>query len=283
MQMRYSYALGFQSTGRSTIPTMQAESALSLTPAPDWALFLDVDGTILHLRDTPDGVEASEQLLGILELIHDRMGGAVALVSGRGIANLDSLFAPHRLPTAGLHGLERRSADGTLHRIEEPAALDELRPPLLKLASASTKVILEDKGHALAVHYRLAPELGDEIKSRVEELARPFSSELHVMHGKMVSEIKPRLADKGSAIRDFMSEAPFKDRVPVFIGDDTTDEDGFRYINTMSGYSVRVGESGDTAARYVLPGVDEVIAWLATWPALLDTAQPRPKKTGSKI
>lgn len=278
--MRYSYALRLPSSEQSIKITMQADSALSLTPAPEWALFLDVDGTILHLRDTPDGVEASEQLLDILELILDRLGGAVALVSGRSIANLDSLFAPHRLPTAGLHGLERRSADGTVRRIEEPAALDELRPPLLKLASASTKVILEDKGHALAVHYRLEPEMGEQIRNTVEDLARPYASDLQVLHGKMVCEIKPRLADKGSAIDDFMSEAPFKGRVPVFIGDDTTDEDGFEHVNGMNGYSVRVGESADTAAHYFLPGVDDVIAWLETWPAILDKAQPKTKKTG---
>ncbi|MGD2140357.1 MAG: trehalose-phosphatase [Burkholderiales bacterium] len=248
---------------------MQAESALSLTPSTDWALFLDVDGTILHLRDTPDGVQASAQLLDVLESILIELDGAVALVSGRSIDNLDALFAPHRLPTAGLHGLQRRSADGSLHEVGESAALETLRAPLLQLASSSARIILEDKGHALAVHYRLEPEMEAEISKRVEELAKPFSGELHVMHGKMVSEIKPKLADKGSAIRDFMSETPFKGRVAVFIGDDTTDEDGFRLVNSINGYSVRVGDSGRTAARWRLPGVDEVIAWLQTWPGLL--------------
>jgi len=261
---------------------MQTNSALSLTPAPDWALFLDVDGTILHLRDTPDGVEASEQLLGILDAIHGRLNGAVALVSGRSIDNLDALFAPCVLPAAGLHGLQRRSADGTVHEVAEPAALDQLRPALLQLASASSKVILEDKGHALAVHYRLAPERGEDIKRTVEELARPYSSELHVMHGKMVTEIKSGLADKGSAIDGFMAEAPFEGRVPVFIGDDTTDEDGFRYVNAKAGYSVRVGDCGESAARYSLPDVDDVIAWMKTWPARLDAVQTTTKKPGKR-
>jgi len=257
----------------STARNMPTTSALSLQPAPDWALFLDVDGTILHLRDTPDSVEAGENLLNILEVILHRLDGAVALVSGRSISNLDSLFSPHRLPTAGLHGLERRGADGIVHRVEEPAALDELRPPLLKLAGSSMKIILEDKGHALAVHYRLAPDMADDIKSLVEQLVRPFSADLHVIHGKMVSEIKPWLADKGSAIRDFMAEAPFRGRVPVFVGDDTTDEDGFAYVNEMNGHSVRVGNSEATAARYNLAGVDQVIGWLQSWPSLLDNSQ----------
>ena len=259
---------------------MHTASALTLTPAPGWALFLDVDGTILHLRDTPDGIEAGENLLNIMELILARLDGAVALVSGRGIDTLDSMFTPHQLPTAGLHGLERRSADGVLHTVDEPAALEELRPQLLTLATASTKVILEDKGHALAIHYRLEPELGDQIKDRVEELVEPFSSELHVMHGKMVTELKSRLADKGTAIRDFMTEAPFKGRTPVFIGDDTTDEDGFAYVNGQDGYSVRVGDSAESAARYSLPGVDDVIDWLEGWPGSLEPSPGATTKTG---
>ena len=108
--MRYSYALKAYQIRQVTVFAMHTASALTLTPAPGWALFLDVDGTILHLRDTPDGIEAGENLLNILELILARLDGAVALVSGRGIDTLDSMFAPHQLPTAGLHGLERRSA-----------------------------------------------------------------------------------------------------------------------------------------------------------------------------
>jgi len=261
---------------------MRAASALSLIPAPDWALFLDVDGTILHLRDTPDGVEASAQLLAILGSILRRLDGAVALVSGRSIENPDALFAPLRLPAAGLHGLQRRGADGCLHEVDEPAALDTLRPALLKLASKSTKIILEDKGHALAVHYRLEPELGEAIKQSVEQLARPFLSQLHVMHGKMVTEIKSGLADKGSAIEEFMKEPPFQNRVPVFIGDDTTDEDGFRFVNATSGYSVRVGDASNSAARYNLPEVDDVIAWLQTWPARLDGTLKKSRETGRR-
>jgi trehalose 6-phosphate phosphatase len=244
-------------------------TALALHPQADWALFLDVDGTILHLRDTPDSVEASAHLLDLLESIHTCLGGAVALVSGRTIDNLDELFAPHRLPTAGLHGLQRRDAQGKVHEEAVPEALDTLREPLLQLASSSTKIILEDKGHALAIHYRLAPDRETQIREEVEKLAQPYATDLQVMHGKMVCEIKPWHADKGSAIRDFMNEAPFEGRLPVFIGDDTTDEDGFAYVNELDGHSIRVGDSEQTAARYRLPGVDEVIDWLERWPALL--------------
>ncbi len=249
------------------------QSAMSLRPASDWALFLDVDGTLLHLQQTPDGVNRSERVCQILEGIMQRLAGAVALVSGRTIQNLDELFVPHRFPVAGLHGLERRDAEGNAHSHSESQVLDTLRPPLRKAAETHEGVIFEDKSRALAIHYRQAPDRASGIQRLVEDLVRPLAHELHVIHGKMVTEIKPWHADKGSAISAFMNEPPFVGRVPVFIGDDTTDEDGFVYVNQMSGYAIRVGGGeGDvvkTAARYSLENVDEVIAWLESWPPSL--------------
>ena len=249
------------------------ESAQALHPASDWALFLDVDGTILHLKETPDGVKRSDRVCQILEEIMTCLDGAVALVSGRTIDNLDELFVPHRFPVAALHGLERRTADGIVHSHAESEVLDALRPPLIEMANAHEGVIMEDKSRALAIHYRQAPEKAIRTQKFVEDLIRPFAHELHVIHGKMVSEIKPLHADKGSAIRDFMSETPFTGRVPVFIGDDTTDEDGFAYVNHLHGYAVRVGDSVNTAARYHLDDVDAVIAWLESWPSLLQNSE----------
>jgi trehalose 6-phosphate phosphatase len=250
------------------------QSAVSLRPASDWALFLDVDGTLLHLRQTPDGVNRSERVCQILEQIMVCLGGAVALVSGRTIQNLDELFEPHRFPVAGLHGLERRDAEGIVHCHSESELLDALRPPLMKVADAHKGVILEDKSRALAIHYRQAPDKATEIQSFVEDLVRPLAHELHVIHGKMVSEVKPWHADKGSAISDFMDETPFMGRVPVFIGDDTTDEDGFAIVNQKNGFAVRVGDGVDTAARYSLKDVDEVISWLECWPSSLKKTLP---------
>jgi len=257
------------------------KSVQSLRPAPDWALFLDADGTILHLKETPDSVEASAHLLDILELISRCLNGAVALVSGRRIDDLDRIFVPHKLPTAGLHGLERRDATGFVNEFPEPQALETLRTPLNDIARSNDGVHVEDKSHALAVHYRQAPHRAAEIQTLVEDLIRPLAHELHVIHGKMVSEIKPRHADKGSAIRDFMDESPFKGRLPVFIGDDTTDEDGFALVNQLHGYAVRVGDNESTAARYSVDNVDEVIAWLESWPNFLqrheqDTIREQP-------
>ncbi len=245
------------------------KSARSLCPARDWALFLDVDGTILHLKETPDGVEASAHLLDILEVISQCLNGAVALVSGRSITDLDRIFVPHKLPAAGLHGLERRDAAGRVKKFPVPQTLQTLRGALKDIARRNAGVLVEDKERALAIHYRQAPDKAAEIKRLVENLVRPLAHELHVIHGKMVSEIKPEHADKGSAIRDFMHEAPFTKRVAVFIGDDTTDEDGFAYVNTLPGYTIRVGESADTTACYFLENVDDVITWLESWPPFL--------------
>ncbi|MGD9536086.1 MAG: trehalose-phosphatase [Alphaproteobacteria bacterium] len=244
-------------------------SALALRPRPDWALFLDIDGTILHLAETPDGVERSERVCRVLEAVLHCLRGAVALISGRRIDDLDRLFAPHTLPAAGLHGLERRDARGIVYAQAASETLDRLRLPLAHAARVNEGVILEDKGGALAVHYRRSPERAGEIRSLVDDLVRPFAGELHVIHGKLVSEIKPRHADKGTAIREFMGEAPFVGHVPVFIGDDATDEDGFACVNALDGHAIRVGSGADTIARYSLAGVEEVVDWLEAWPSML--------------
>ncbi len=252
-------------------------SAFSLRPRREWALFLDVDGTLLHFADTPDGVRRSERVCRILEALGPCLDGALALVSGRPIEVLDGLFAPHRLPVAGQHGLQRRDALGRRHDAAVPDAIGRLRSPLNELARNAPGAILERKSHALALHYRRTPGKAVELRSAVNDLVRSSAPELQIVHGSMVIEIKPRNADKGSAIREFMKEAPFSGRSPVFIGDDTTDEDGFACVNALNGHAIRVGQANGTAARYRLPGVDEVVNWLAAWPRLLrkdDDEQP---------
>ena len=249
--------------------SVEKPSALSLRPDPGWALFLDVDGTVLHLKETPDAVERSDRVCRILDELLPRLGGAVALVSGRPIDELDELFRPRRLPAAGQHGLERRDARGRRRAAPAPPGLDRLRASLKASAAGAPGVIVEEKSHALAVHYRQAPGIGDALRDAVRNLVREHAPDMQVMHGHMVIEIKPAGADKGSAIRDFMAETPFRGRVPVFIGDDTTDEDGFAHVNAAGGLSVRVGRSDRTAAGHVLSDVDEVVEWLGGWPARL--------------
>lgn len=245
----------------------QPKCAQALAPNLDWALFLDVDGTILSFADTPNGVAPSKRVCRVLRRLTICLGSAVALISGRTIENLDRLFAPLRLPVAGLHGLERRDAGGDLHVLGEVQTLEHLRQPFASLAASRKGVMLEDKGRALAIHYRQAPDEAEGIRHEVEDLVHPSARDLRVIHGKMVSEVKPRHADKGSAIHAFMCEAPFAGRVPVFIGDDVTDEDGFAAVNVLEGHTIRVGTGSGTIARYRLSDVDQVIEWLEALPS----------------
>jgi len=230
---------------------------------PHRALFLDVDGTLLDIRDHPDEVRATPSLLQLLEGAQQSLDGALALVSGRSIASLDEVFGELRLPAAGLHGLERRDARGRLHRPRGYAArIAVARDELLAFAQSATGVLLEDKGAALALHYRNAPALAEQCRQCMEHARSLAGEDFHVQHGKMVLELKPSGHDKGTAIRAFMEEAPFRGRPPMFVGDDLTDEDGFKVVNASQGISVRVGAAAQTAAAIGVAGVPEVLDWL---------------------
>lgn len=227
-----------------------------------WALFLDVDGTLLHIAPRPDAVKVEGDLVAVLGRLQTAFGGALALISGRQIAELDRLFAPLRLPVAGLHGLERRDASGQFHRLGSGESLNALRVALSNFAAGNPGVLLEDKGLSLALHYRQAPQTEALARDFVRDLVARQEVELRLLEGKMVLEIKPPLADKGSTVEAFLAEPPFAGRRPLFIGDDVTDEDAFRLVNRRKGISVRVGPAAATEARYTLPGVTDVLAWL---------------------
>jgi trehalose 6-phosphate phosphatase len=233
-------------------------------PVPEagaWALFLDFDGTLVPIVERPDEVAVTPRLRDVLGRLQPLLDGAVALVSGRSLADLDRLFAPLRLPAAGVHGLERRDARGAVHETAPPPELDELRKPFRAFAQHHPGIILEDKGRSLALHYRTAPGLAGDVQRLVEHLVDGHHPSLHVVEGAMVLEVKARIADKGAAISRFMAEEPFAGRRPVFIGDDITDEDGFAVINAMGGISIRVG-CRPSAARRRLADVEAVFAWL---------------------
>jgi trehalose 6-phosphate phosphatase len=240
-----------------------------LEASPDWALFLDVDGTLLHFAQTPDAVVVSEQLRAALGRIAPLLDHALALISGRPIAELDRLFAPLRLPVAGLHGLERRDAAGRLHLLADDEGLNELRDPLAAFAARCPGVLLEDKGRALALHYRQAPEAEAEARRLVGRLVAAGGGGLRMLDGKMVLEIKPDASHKGDAIAAFMREPPFAGRCPVFAGDDVTDEDGFEVVNELGGVSVLVDGGRETAASHRLDDVGAVLDWLSALPDAL--------------
>ena len=224
------------------------------------ALFLDVDGTLLRICPLPTDVMADHALRTIMAALDRRCDGALALVSGRTIADLDRIFVPLAFAAAGMHGAELRFADG-VRQVVAPDLVDAARPAVRSLVADHPGLLLEDKGLTLAVHFRQRPELETDV---VRFLAALVSGgDLAVQRGKMVAELKPANIDKGRAIARLMATAPFAGCRPVFFGDDVTDESGFRYVNAAGGLSVRVGPlSDETAAAWRLPDVDAVMTTL---------------------
>ena len=227
-----------------------------------YCLFLDVDGTILEFAMTPDGVRVDPALAVLLERVSAALGGALALVSGRSLADLDRLFAPQRWPAAGLHGLERRDARG--HTTAPAPGRRELataRAMLESIASQHPGVLVEDKGASIAVHYRQAPQLEDALRALLEQLVRDLGSDFTLQPGACVLELRLQGPSKADAIEAFLAEPPFAGRIPVFAGDDLTDLDGFAAVERAGGLSISVGERVRGRLRFAAPG--ELRAFLA--------------------
>jgi trehalose 6-phosphate phosphatase len=236
---------------------------VSYPPAPrcDWAYFFDVDGTLVDLADTPAAVRVSEQLRQLLQELYECAGGAVAVISGRPIAEIDLLFPGVRLPVAGQHGAERRSAAGQSTRHEPAVDLTPARQRLAQAIVDKPGLLLEDKGLSLALHYRRVPKLEAFVHETMDGLLADVDGEYCLLQGKSVVELKPAGKDKGRALREFMAEAPFAGRTPLFVGDDATDEYGFATVNELGGYAVKVG-AGESIARWRLDNVNAVEQWL---------------------
>ncbi len=235
-------------------------------PPPDtgWAYFLDVDGTLLDIAETPDAVIVDKQLLELIAQLHRASCGALALVSGRTISDLEGLLGMSRLPMAGLHGLERRDVAGRLWiHAAPPEAKCAIKAALLPIQARHPGLLLEDKGLTLALHYRQAPTLAAYVHRLMRQLATSAGDGLELQCGKKVVEIKPAGIDKGSAVSEYLTEPPFCDRRPVFIGDDLNDEHGFAEVNRLGGISIKVG-SGRSCAHYRLADVAAVRNWLDT-------------------
>ncbi len=232
------------------------------SPSPSWAYFLDVDGTLIELADTPDAVHVDHLLLTLIDDLHQKVGGALALISGRSLTNLDHCLKMPRLPIAGQHGLERRDNFGNLHHHSiSPVSSEVFLEKLAPLMTRHPGIYIEHKGATLAVHYRREPRLGSYLHRLLKGMVSRMEG-LQVQPGKRVLEIKPSGYDKGSAIEEYMTQSPFLGRRIVFIGDDRTDEHGFAVVNRLNGYSIKVGP-GRTCAHYRLNGIEAVRGWLA--------------------
>lgn len=229
----------------------------------DWAFFMDVDGTLIDIAPTPAKAKAAPETIGLLERLNLRFGGAVALVSGRPIAGIDQIFDPLKLPAAGLHGIERRNYQGKFVRATvQHKAIDEARAALNGIEHGLPGVLIEDKGDTIAIHYRLAPHFEEAVMTEARKIVLRAEGGLELLPGKMLAELRPPGPNKGSAVADFMAEAPFEGRKPIFIGDDTTDEDGFHAVNNLGGYSIRIGQERVGSAKHLMRDAAHLHAFL---------------------
>lgn len=236
----------------------------------DWALFLDIDGTLLDLASEPQAVQVPPGLRARIGALARGLGGALALVSGRPLSDIDRFF-PGRFDAAGTHGAQWRLGEtetGPGPGVD--TALSEIATMLRAGTNELPGVILEPKPHGIAMHYRLAPHREATVRSLAERAAQALGPAFRLQAGKLVVEILPAQAGKGTAIRRFMGLAPYAGRIPVFLGDDRTDEDGFAVVNALGGLSVRVGEDAETQARYRLQSPAAVRDWLARLAASLE-------------
>jgi trehalose 6-phosphate phosphatase len=231
-------------------------------PQPGWAYFLDIDGTLVDIADSPAGARLDPALRRLIAALHRCADGAVALISGRSIGDIDRLFPSIRFPAAGQHGIERRDAAGRISRHAFPSGeLAWVRQRLGAAAARHPGLLLEDKGLSVALHYRRAPRLAGYAHRLVRSVGARLGAQFAVQTGKRVVEVKPAGKDKGVAVLEFLQEAPFLGRTPVFVGDDVTDEYGFATVNRLNGHSIKVGP-GRTAARWRLRDVRAVQRWL---------------------
>lgn len=244
----------------------EAETVLAgLMHEPEqWALFLDIDGTLIDLADTPDGIVVADDLGDNLHRLSMKLGGALALVTGRALPYADRLFQPYQLPIAGLHGSERRDPSGAISRIEVGAEFETLKAALAREAEQWPGVLVEDKGSAVAAHYRQAQDRREAVEAAMERYVEMAGPEFTLQRGKMVVEIRPAKASKGHAIKAFLEQEPFTGRKPITIGDDVTDEAMFRVANGLGGHSIRIVETpAETVARSTLPSAARLRAIIA--------------------
>jgi len=252
-------------TSNLSIDAVTTAAAIPPLPAPPSrlprpALFLDMDGVLAPLAPTPDAVVPDARRTAVLRALAERLGGRIAIVSGRTLAEIDRIAENASASASGVHGLERRRADGSLDLADADPAVRDAVAAFQNFARTRPGLIVEDKAVSAGLHYRQAQGEAGAVEALAERLADETG--LTLQAGHLVVELKTPGTDKGTALTAFMGEAPFKGAVPVMLGDDLTDEDGFRAAEALGGFGVLVGPPRDTAARHGLPDVDAVLAWL---------------------
>jgi trehalose 6-phosphate phosphatase len=230
----------------------------------EYAILLDVDGTIVDLAPTPRETWVPATLRDVLARLIKQTDGAVALVSGRPIRDLDLIFAPLILTAIGGHGAELRSVNGQKSENRAAAPLDgQLKRQLASIAETGSGIIVEDKGYSLALHYRLAPEKADLVRDAVATICSAYpSGSIEILDGKFVVEVKHTGFNKATAVRKLMTCPPFRGRRPIFFGDDTTDEPVFDIVSELNGLAISVGRRMRAAAGFFETPQD-VRSWLS--------------------
>ena len=226
-----------------------------------YSLFLDFDGTLVEFAATPDGVQPDPALRALLERLQQRLDGAIAIITGRRIASIDSLLAPLQLAAAGLQGIERRTADGRSERPATPAAwLEPVRERLAAHVDAHPGLLLEDKEFSLALHYRSAPQHAAATRALLQSMQTSFPADARLLEGNSVFELRPGTHDKGTALDWFMTEPPFAGRRPIYLGDDDADLPAMQAAQRRGGMAIAVGPRLATAHRLQDPRA--VRGWL---------------------
>lgn len=225
----------------------------------DICLFLDFDGTLVDFAPTPAAVRIGPQLIELLAQLATTLHGSVALITGRSIETIDQLLRPLRLPVAGLHGLERRSSDGTLHRANTPTWLASVRCELQRHVAQHPGLLLEDKALALTVHFRRAPQHERATRDLMLAMLDDLAGTAQLQSGPASLEIRPPGCGKGGAVVQFLREPPFRGRQPLYAGDDETDVPAMRLVEDHRGIAIAVGPRISAPLRFPNPGA------LASW------------------
>ena len=221
------------------------------------ALFLDVDGTLYDIENSPSLIKPCFRLQKKLHTIRNRLGGALGLISGRSLDDLDRIFDNNKIPLAGNHGAQLRDAFRTNEYQADTGNIKGIAHKIEELLNEQKNIEIENKGSNLTVHFRNSTIDRKEINKIIMELVK-YEPKLTFLKGKEVIEVKPLSYNKGTAISYFMRTKPFIKRRPIFIGDDVSDEDGFETVNNKGGWSVRVGNYKRSKANFFLPNVKSV-------------------------
>jgi len=224
------------------------------------SLFLDFDGTLVEIAERPDAVVVDSRLRALIARLAEALAGRVAIVTGRAAADVRTLFGDIPIAIAGSHGVEFCWPDGRQETPERLAALDHALASLVDLRVRHPGLLVEDKPFGVALHYRQAPEAEAEARALTAELAQ--SCGLELQPGKMVFELRAPGGGKGAALRLLLADGAMTDTLPVFLGDDITDESAFAAARDLGGFGILVGPPRATAALYGLPGVAAALDWL---------------------